>query len=113
MNTVFAFALILSMLKTFGLIARLLSDRRCHQRAKRQLARLMEHYLRDQIASGHPAVQASDRYPLDDVATDPLLAPVVKARRSGVGVPRETLHILERHALLQEVSDGRHSKRVR
>ena len=60
-------------------------------------------------ASGQPVLH---RDPFDDVAGDAALAPVIQSRRSWIGVTRQVLHVFQRNALLQQVSDGRHTKRM-
>ncbi len=49
---------------------------------------------------------------VDHLARDHLRPPVIQTRRPGIGVPRQSLHVFESHALIQQVGDGRHAKAV-
>src|SRR5262249_43649414 len=60
-----------------------------------------------------PLINKLYRNPLDDVPRHLLLPPVVEHRRSRLRVPGEVLHVLHRHALLQQGGDRRHPERMR
>ena len=46
-----------------------------------------------------------NRNPFDDVPRDCLLAPVVETRRARVGVAGQALHVLQWHALFEQVDN--------
>lgn len=49
----------------------------------------------------------SNRDPFNDVPRDPSLTTVVEPRRSRVGMAGQVLHVLQRHPLGEQISDGR------
>jgi hypothetical protein len=51
--------------------------------------------------------------PLDNIPRHLFPPPVVEFGGSQTVVLGKILHVLERHALRQQISDGRHAKRVR
>jgi hypothetical protein len=58
------------------------------------------------LSRGQRSQCGSNGDPLDHVAGDLLLATVVKACGAGVGVAGQVLHLVERHALLEQVGDA-------
>jgi len=58
-------------------------------------------------------VGSLNRNPLNNIPRHLLLLPVVELGRPRAAVPGEVLHVIERHALGQQICNPRHAERVR